>query len=87
MNSDIQAVAMLRNEIGAIILGTLFSVMGLISWAIAAIRRRSRVRILFWLGVWTFMPDKHAGPIERDYRSPAGLLGCGSKLPAFSCFF
>jgi sigma-B regulation protein RsbU (phosphoserine phosphatase) len=55
MDLDPQAVTMLRNDIGAIILGTLFLVIGLILWAIAAIRRRSRIRILIWLGVWTFM--------------------------------
>jgi sigma-B regulation protein RsbU (phosphoserine phosphatase) len=55
MDLDTQAITMLRNDIGAIILGTLFLVIGLISWAIAAIRRRSRIRILIWLGVWTFM--------------------------------
>ena len=56
MNSDIQAVTMLRNDIGTIILGTLFLAIGLISWAIAAIRRRSRIRILIWLGVWIHTP-------------------------------
>jgi len=55
MNPDTQVVTMLRSDVGAIILGTLFLAIGLISWAIAAIRRRSRIRILIWLGVWTFM--------------------------------
>jgi hypothetical protein len=61
MNSDIQAVTMLRNEIGAIILGTLFLGIGLISWAIAAIRRRSQIRILIRIAAGYYPMTAMAG--------------------------
>jgi sigma-B regulation protein RsbU (phosphoserine phosphatase) len=55
MNPDGQVVALLRGQIADIILGTVFLFFGLIACAIAAIRRRSGVRLILWLGVWSAM--------------------------------
>ena len=46
---------MLRGEIASIIFGTMFLFFGVIACAIAAIRRRTGVRLMLWLGVWSAM--------------------------------
>jgi phosphoserine phosphatase RsbU/P len=55
MNPESQVVAMLRGEIADIIFGTMFLFFGMIVCAIAAIRRRSGVRLILWLGLWSAM--------------------------------
>ncbi len=50
-----QVLTMLRGELADIILGTIFSFMGLAACSIAAIRRRSGVRLFIWLGIWSAM--------------------------------
>jgi len=55
MNPDSQVVALLRGEIAGIISGTMFLFFGVIACAIAAVRRRSGVRLILWLGVWSAM--------------------------------
>ena len=55
MNPDSQVVAILPGQIADIIFGTVFLFFGLIACAIAAIRRRSGVRLMLWLGVWSAM--------------------------------
>ena len=50
-----QVLAMLRGQLADIILGTIFSFMGLAVCSIAGIRRRSGVRLLIWLGIWSAM--------------------------------
>jgi phosphoserine phosphatase RsbU/P len=48
-------VAALRGELADIIAGTFFLLVGLMAFSIAAMRRRSGVRILVWLGVLSTM--------------------------------
>jgi len=50
-----QALATLRGEIVDIISGTVFVFVGLAACGIAAMRRRSGVRVLVWLGIWSAM--------------------------------
>ncbi len=50
-----QSLSLLRGQLGYIILGTVFLFFGLTACAIAAIRRRTEVRILIWLGIWSGM--------------------------------
>jgi sigma-B regulation protein RsbU (phosphoserine phosphatase) len=46
---------MLRGEVADIIIGSVFLFVGLATCSIAAIRRRSGVRIFVWLGMWSAM--------------------------------
>jgi phosphoserine phosphatase RsbU/P len=46
---------MLRGQVADIIVGSVFLFIGLAVLGIAAIRRRSGVRIFFWLGLWSAM--------------------------------
>jgi phosphoserine phosphatase RsbU/P len=48
-------VAMLRGQIADIAVGSVFLFVGFASFSIAAIRRRTRVRIFVWLGLWSAM--------------------------------
>lgn len=48
-------MVMLRGQLADIILGSIFLFIGLASCSIAAIRRRSGVRIFIWLGIWSAM--------------------------------
>jgi sigma-B regulation protein RsbU (phosphoserine phosphatase) len=50
-----EAVAMLRDQVADIVIGTVFLLIGFASCSIAAIRRRSGVRVLVWLGIWSAM--------------------------------
>ncbi|MGA7155843.1 MAG: hypothetical protein WBY53_03300 [Acidobacteriaceae bacterium] len=50
-----QAVAMLRDRIPYILFGAIFLFIGLSACGIAVIRRRSGVRLLVWLGIWSAM--------------------------------
>jgi hypothetical protein len=66
-----QALATLRGQIIEIISGTVFVFLGLAACGIAAMRRRSGVRVFVWPGIW-----------ERDVRSPSpdGSTGCRSAF-------
>jgi sigma-B regulation protein RsbU (phosphoserine phosphatase) len=46
---------MLRGQVAEIIVGSVFLFIGLAACCIAAIRRRSGVRIFIWLGIWSAM--------------------------------
>lgn len=48
-----QVLAMLRGQLVEIISGAIFLFMGIAACSIAAIRRRSEVRLIIWLGVWS----------------------------------
>ena len=50
-----QALVMLRAQVADIIIGSVFLFVGLAACGIAAIRRRSGVRIFVWLGIWSAM--------------------------------
>ena len=50
---DDQVLAMLRGQLADIILGAIFLFMGLAVCSIAAIRRRTGVRLFVWLGIWS----------------------------------
>jgi sigma-B regulation protein RsbU (phosphoserine phosphatase) len=46
---------MLRGQLTDIMFGAVFLFIGLAACSIAAIRRRSGVRLVFWLGIWSAM--------------------------------
>jgi phosphoserine phosphatase RsbU/P len=50
---DDQVLAMLRGQLTDIFSGAIFLFMGLAVCSIAAIRRRSDVRLFLWLGIWS----------------------------------
>ncbi len=52
---EIQNLAAFRVELAYIVLGTVFLFFGFTSCAIAALRRRTEVRVLIWLGLWSGM--------------------------------
>lgn len=52
---EIQNLADFREQLAYIFLGTIFLFFGFTSCAIAALRRRSDVRVLIWLGLWSGM--------------------------------
>ncbi len=54
-----QALAALRGQVADVISGTFFVFVGLAAWGIAAMRRRSGVRLLIWLGIWSAMYGVH----------------------------
>ena len=50
-----QVLAMLRDQLANVVLGTIFLFIGFAACSIAAIRRRSGVRLFIWLGIWSAM--------------------------------
>src|ERR1700757_4206600 len=50
-----QLLAMLRGQLTDIVFGAVFLFIGLAACSIAAIRRRSGVRLVIWLGIWSAM--------------------------------
>jgi phosphoserine phosphatase RsbU/P len=48
-----QALALLRGQVADIMIGSVFLFIGLAACSIAAIRRRSGVRLFIWLGIWS----------------------------------
>ena len=48
-----QALALLRDQVARIVFGTVFVFVGFAACGIAAMRRRSGMRILAWLGIWS----------------------------------
>jgi sigma-B regulation protein RsbU (phosphoserine phosphatase) len=52
---EIQNLAEFQVQLAYIVLGTVFLFFGFASCAIAAIRRRSEIRVLIWLGLWSGM--------------------------------
>jgi phosphoserine phosphatase RsbU/P len=55
MNPSNQVVATLRSDIIEICTGTSFVVFGLVGLAVAALRRRSGVSAIVWVGIWSAM--------------------------------
>jgi phosphoserine phosphatase RsbU/P len=55
MTPEEHALELLRGQLSAILPGIAFLLFGLAAASIAAIRRRSRVRILLWLAIWSGM--------------------------------
>jgi len=53
MTPDAQAMAVLRNQVGGIALGSVFLFIGLAAAAIAGLHRRQNVRLVLWFGVFT----------------------------------
>jgi len=53
MNLDSQAVTQLRAQMVEVCTGTAFVIMGLMALAVAALRRRSGVRAIVWVGIWS----------------------------------
>jgi phosphoserine phosphatase RsbU/P len=66
-----QVLAMLRGQLADIILGAVFLFIGLAACSIAAIRRRSGVRLFIWLGIWSAMYG--AGLLTRSPAVVAAL--------------
>lgn len=52
---DDQALALLRSQVGGIVLGTIFLFIGVAACGLAALRRRGGVRILVWFGIFSAM--------------------------------
>ncbi len=52
---EIQNLANFRVQLAYIVLGTVFLFFGFTSCAIAALRRKTEVRVLIWLGLWSGM--------------------------------
>jgi phosphoserine phosphatase RsbU/P len=67
-----QVLATLRGYVVDIISGTVFVFLGLTACGIAAMRRRSGVRILVWLGIWSAMYGalRLADPLAAVARLP-----------------
>ncbi|HEY4932510.1 MAG TPA: PP2C family protein-serine/threonine phosphatase [Terriglobales bacterium] len=55
MSPETEALATLRGDLIEICTGTTFVVIGLMALAVAALRRRSGVRAIVWVGVWSAM--------------------------------
>lgn len=55
MSAEEQVLTMLRDQVAEICFGTTFIVIGLAALAVAAIRRRSGVRAIVWLGIWSIV--------------------------------
>jgi sigma-B regulation protein RsbU (phosphoserine phosphatase) len=72
-----------------IIRGTVFVVVGLASCCIAAIRRRSGVRAILWLGIWSALYG--AKPLADSLASVAGMprwfLACVPYLDTVNSYF
>jgi sigma-B regulation protein RsbU (phosphoserine phosphatase) len=52
---EIQSLAVFREELAYIALGAVFVFFGFACCAVAAIRQRTEVRVLVWLGIWSGM--------------------------------
>jgi sigma-B regulation protein RsbU (phosphoserine phosphatase) len=50
-----QLLAMLRSQLADIVFGSVFLFIGLAACSIAAIRPRSGIRLVMWLGIWSAM--------------------------------
>ncbi len=50
-----QLLALLRNQLVAIMSGAVFLFIGLAACSLAAVRRRNGVRLVVWLGIWSGM--------------------------------
>ena len=50
---DDQGLILLRDQVLGISVGTAFVVIGIAACAVAAVRRRSGVRVFVWLGIWS----------------------------------
>ena len=50
-----QVAVMLRSQLANIVAGSVFLFFGFASCSVAVIRRRARVRIFVWLGIWSAM--------------------------------
>ncbi len=55
MTPEPQTLAVLRSEVGNIVAGSFFLIIGVLAFAIALVRRRGGVRILVWIGLWSLM--------------------------------
>ncbi len=77
-----EAAALLRDQLPEVIAGLFFLLVGLVAFAIAAIRRKSGVKLLVWLGIWTVMfgaEELLKTPLVRDslpvwFRAPATFV-------------
>ncbi len=55
MNPSDQVLATLRGDLIEVCTGTTFVVFGLVALAVAALRRRSGVSAIVWVGIWSVM--------------------------------
>ena len=54
-SSEDQLLAMLRGQLTDIVFGAVILFIGLTACSIAAVRRRSGVRLIIWLSIWSAM--------------------------------
>ena len=74
MNAD-PAAAFVPDEVLGIVLGTVFLVIGVVAWAVAAVRRRGGVRLFGWLGAWSAVYG-----IQELCRTPAAVAALPGAL-------
>jgi sigma-B regulation protein RsbU (phosphoserine phosphatase) len=77
------------DELHGIIQGTIFMTVGLAACCIAAIRRRSGVRAILWLGVWSAMYGARplADSLADVAHVPRWFLACVPSLDTFCVYF
>jgi len=71
MTPEEHALELLRGQLSAIIPGIAFLLFGLAAASIAAIRRRSRVRIRLWLAIFLTKSTSSSGPGRAQIRGPS----------------
>jgi phosphoserine phosphatase RsbU/P len=53
MQNDLQTLELVRGQVPAIVLGSVFAFVGVVALAISAVRHRERMRILLWFGLFS----------------------------------
>src|SRR5664279_4486017 len=53
MSPETEALATLRGDMIEVCTGTTFVIVGFVALAVAALRRRSGVRAIVWVGIWS----------------------------------
>ncbi len=62
-----QVQALLRGQLAEVILGSIFLFMGLAACSIAAVRRRSGLRLVIWLGIVAHFAGKRHTSSDMQY--------------------
>jgi hypothetical protein len=80
-----QLLVMPRGQLTDIVFGTVFLFIGLAACSIAAVRRRSGVRLVLWLAIWSAMYG--IGLLSRSPAVVAALpLVLQTSVPYFEIF-
>jgi sigma-B regulation protein RsbU (phosphoserine phosphatase) len=86
---QVQPVIIPGDELHGIIQGTIFMTLGLVACCIAAIRRRSGVRAIMWMGVWSAMYGVRplADSLADVARVPRWFQACVPCLDTVCVYF